>query len=114
LQVRAISGAGEVHLRLAVADRDRAGGLLFRRRARIDRIHLEMRPTSDAEYSPATGVVIAQRRLILSVDLEFPGAFPDIASGEWIGQAEAGNNGNNAKQPLVHPHGETSARFRLA
>ena len=31
-----------------------------------DRIHLEMHPASDAEYSPAAGVVIAQRRLILS------------------------------------------------
>src|SRR5262245_50900384 len=29
--------AGEVHLRLAVGDRDRAGGVLFWRRARIDR-----------------------------------------------------------------------------
>src|SRR6516162_8095156 len=57
--------AGKVHLRLAVGDRDRGRGLFFfRRRARIDRIHLEMRPASDAEYSPALGVVIAQRRLI--------------------------------------------------
>src|SRR5262245_53858902 len=47
--------AGEVHLRLAVGDRDRAGGVLFWRRARIDRIHLEMRPAIDAEYCPATG-----------------------------------------------------------
>jgi transposase len=31
-----------------------------------DRIHLEMHPASDAEYSPAAGVVIAQRRQILS------------------------------------------------
>jgi hypothetical protein len=47
-----------------------------------------MRPASDAEYSPAAGVVIAQRRLILSVDLEFPRAFPDIVGGECLGQTE--------------------------
>jgi hypothetical protein len=77
-----VDEAGEVHLRLAVGDRDRAGGVfLFRRRARIDRIRLKMRPATNAEYCFATAVVIAQPRLILAVDLEFPGAFPDIAGG---------------------------------
>lgn len=89
--------AGEVHLRLAVGDRDRARGGLFRRRARIDRIHLEMHPASDAEYSPASGVVIAQRRLILSVELEFPRAFPDIAGGECLGKTQAEYNGRDSK-----------------
>jgi hypothetical protein len=85
-----VDEAGEVHLRLAVGDRDRAGGVfLFRRRARIDRIRLKMRPATNAEYCFATAVVIAQPRLILAVDLEFPGAFPDIAGGECLGQTEA-------------------------
>ena len=105
--------AGEVLLRLAVGDRDRAGCVLFRRRARIDRIHLEMQPASDAEYSPATGVVIAQRRVIPVVDLEFPGAFPDIARGECLGQTEAEYNGSNSKQPCIHRHGEPPTRLRL-
>src|SRR6516165_2794724 len=104
--------AGKVHLRLAVGDRDRGRGLFFLwRRARIDRIHLEMRPASDAEYSPALGVVIAQRRLILSVELEFPGAFPDIAGGECFGQTEAEYNGRDSKQPCIHRHGQPSTCF---
>jgi hypothetical protein len=65
-----------------------------------------MRPASDAEYSPAAGVVIAQRRLILSVDLEFPRAFPDIVGGECLGQTETEYNGSNSKQPWIHRHGE--------
>src|SRR5215469_17815598 len=65
-----------------------------------------MHPASDAEYSPATGVVIAQRRLILSVELEFPGSFPDIAGGEYLGQTEAEYNGRDPKQPCIHRHGE--------
>jgi hypothetical protein len=107
--------AGEVHLRLAVGDRDRAGGILFRRRARIDRIRLEMRPAIDTEYCPATGVVIGQHRPTYSVavvDLEFPGAFPDIAGGECFGQSEAEYNGSNSKQPWIHRHGAPPTRFR--
>jgi hypothetical protein len=45
-----------------------------------------MRPATDAEDGLAPGVVIAQPRLILAVDLEFPGAFPDITSGECLGK----------------------------
>src|SRR6516162_1808349 len=51
--------AGEVHLRLAVGDRDRAGGVLFWRRARIDRICLEMLLT---RFPPVT-THLAQRNL---------------------------------------------------
>jgi hypothetical protein len=106
--------ASEVHLRLAVGDRDRAGGVLFRRRARIDRIRLEMRPAIDAEYCPATGVVIGQHRVtsVAVVDLEFPGAFPDIASRECLGQTEDEYNGSNSKEPWIHRHGEPATRFR--
>src|SRR5262244_1481005 len=102
--------AGEVHLRLAVGDRDRAGGVLFWPRARIDRIHIEMRPAIDAEYCPATGVVIGQHRVIPAVDLEFPGAFPDIACRECLGQTEAEYNGSNSKQPWIHRNGEPPTR----
>src|SRR5262249_20125274 len=94
--------AGDVHLCLAVGDSDRAGGVPFRRRARIDRIRFEMRPAIDAEYCPASGVVIGQHRAIPAVDLEFPGAFPDIACGECLGQTEAEYNGSNSKQPWIH------------
>src|SRR5215471_11773330 len=109
--IKQVGEAGEIHLRLAVGDRDRGGGvILFRRRARIDRIRLEMRPAIDAEYCPATGVVIGQHRVIPAVDLEFPGAFPDIASRECLGQTEAEYNCSNSKQPWIHRHGEPPTR----
>src|SRR6516165_8451518 len=69
-----------------------------------------MHPARDAEYGLATGVVIAQRGLILSVELEFPGAFPDIASRECLGQTEAEYNCSNSKQPWIHRHGEPPTR----
>src|SRR5262249_57748624 len=82
-----VDEAGEVHLRLAVGDRDRGGGVfLFWRRARGDRIHLKMHPAKNAEYCLSTGVVIAHVRVIPPVELEFPGAFPDIARGGWLRQ----------------------------
>jgi hypothetical protein len=84
--------------------------ILFRRRARIDRIRLEMRPAIDAEYCPAAGVVIDQHRVIPAVDLEFPGAFPDIASRECLGQTEAEYKRSNPKQPWIHRHGEPPQR----
>jgi hypothetical protein len=45
----------------------------------------------------------------LTVDLEFPGGF---AGEERLGQAEAGHNGSNSKQPCKHRHGEPSTYFR--
>ena len=66
-----VDEAGEVYLRLAVGDGDRGGGVfLFRQRARIDRIRFEMHSAIDAEYCPATGVVIDQHRANLAVHLE--------------------------------------------
>jgi hypothetical protein len=50
---------------------------------------------ADEEDGLAPGVVIAQPWLI-PVDLEFPEAFPDIASGECLGQTEARHNGSNS------------------
>jgi hypothetical protein len=91
-----------------------------------------MRAATDAKYSLAPGVVIAQPRLILAVDLEFPKtfpdiafpdiAFPDIAGGECLAQTEAEYNGSNCKQPWIDRHGEPrrvfrdhpSARFRMS
>ena len=37
------------------------------------------------------------RDAFLAVDLEFPGAFPDVASRECLGQTEAEYNGEVAK-----------------
>src|SRR5262249_25093489 len=54
------------------------GVLLFPRSPRIDRIHLEMRPATEAKYCLAPIVVIAEPRPILAVHLEFPGALPGI------------------------------------
>jgi len=56
--------------------------------------------------------VLRQIRLIRAVGLEFPGAFPDIAGGECLGQTEAEYNGSNSKQPWIYRHGEPPARFR--
>jgi hypothetical protein len=65
-----------------------------------------MRTASDAEYSFAPGVVIAQRRLILSVDLIFPGALPDIAGGECLSRTETEYNGSNSRQLWIDRHRE--------
>src|SRR5262249_59324528 len=76
--IKQVGEAGEIHLRLAVGDRDRGlGVVLFRRAPRIDRIHLVMRPAAEAKYCLAPSVVIAEPRLTPGRgDLEFPRALP--------------------------------------
>ena len=69
-----------------------------------------MRPATEAEDGLAPSIGVSQKRPIKAVELEFPGAFPDIASEERLGQTEAGHNGGNSKQPCIDQHGELSRR----
>jgi hypothetical protein len=56
------------------------------------------------------GIVVTQPWLVLA-QFEFPGAFPDIAGSERLGQTQAEHNRSDSKQPcnidMDHPTGFT-------
>src|SRR5262249_25548180 len=77
-----------------------------------------MRAAADAKYCLAPGVVIAEPRLILAVDLEFPGALPSIfrrTAGRRcrIRQPEPRYSDNDSKQPCMRRHGKPPTRSAI-